>query len=942
MSTDRLPARLCTLTLGLIGLFAIVSAAVRAEEAPGNRAEPLDFLSPPELLVARTRYAWCSSLAPDETWIATGYGHWGSNEAGRVIVWDLATSKPRWQAPEPRGVRSVAVSPDGTLVASGNFGGEIKLRDAATGKLLRSFRQDRGSVERICFSSTGKRLVTGSNTTNLIRIWDATSGEVQRTLTGHAEVPYWVEFSPDDRLIVSASRDATVRVWNVDDGSLQHTLAHPAEVSSAIFLPGGKQVVSVSHDGQVRLWNVETGKLDATLSPPEPRSAACAVAVSRDGKQLASGNFSRIHLWDLPSGDLAATLDGHQGLVQGLAFGKEGKRLVSSSWDQTVRVWDVARRQALQTLTLPASGSEPTGPITAFAFCPERSLIAAATGGATVELRASADGAVVRRLEAHADVVRAVGFSPGGKWLATAGADNKIHVWNLDSGESEVTLPHHAGAVHAIAWSPDRTRLISGSSDQTVRVFDTKTWKELATLEGHTASVLGVAMLPDGRAVSAGEDSIVRIWDIAAKKQVAALEGHAGAVRAVAVAPDGATIATAGDDQAVKLWDAATLKLRASIGGHQQPVLCLAFSPQGQTLASGAAGGGVHYLDPVRGTVRRTTSVHTGRISGLAFLPHAAGVLSAGADQTIRLWRGGDPPLEPLISLPAHGESAFAVSFSPDGKWLATGGKDALVAVRNPATGDIVRWLKGHKGLVYEVAFSPDSRLLASASSDGTVRIWSVATGDELASFKGWKEKFANVRTVAFAPDSRTLIAGAGDGTLRLFDAKEKKPIKDLIGQALPVTRAQFSPDGLLLATSSGDWQRWRLPGELRLWDAKTGEELAALPGHTGEIKGVVFSESGRRMASMGGMMFIWDVALRKTTATFRVGASPTAVTFLKDDNLLAIGDAQGVSRSGILPARPSSAATVVMTSSWPALPRVPMASAWPQLRTTEPSSSGR
>jgi WD40 repeat protein len=874
-----------------LALSACFPWFVTAQEPAAKPGEPLDFLSPAELLVARTRFAWCSSLAPDETWLATGYGHWAGNEAGRVIAWDLTTGAPKWQASEPRGVRSVAVSPDGSLVASGNFAGEIRLREAATGKVLRAFRQDRGSVERVGFSSDGKRLATSSNTTHLIRIWDAATGEVLQTLGGHTEVPYWVEFSPDDALLLSAGRDGGVRVWNLEKGSVQQTFPHGGEVSSAIFLPGGKQVASVAHDGLVRLWNLETGKLDKMLTPPGTRSTACAVAVSRDGKQLASGNYNRIHLWNLDSGQLDATLDGHVGLVHGLAFDKRGERLISSSWDNTVRVWDLSSRQAAQTLRLPATGSESAGPIAALGYCPTRSMLAAAVG-AEVELRAT-DGRLLNRLQGHEEPVLALAFSPAGQWLATAGGDHKLRLWNLDTLQAEVLL-HHTDAVRAVAWSADGARLASGGSDQTVRVFDTKTWKILATLEGHSAPVLAVALLADGRAVSAGEDAILRVWDVPGKKQIAALGGHTGAIRAIALAPDGASFATAGDDKSIKLWDAASLQPRASVNGHQQPVLCLAFSPQGKTLASGAAGGGLHYLDPARGSVRKTTSAHSGRVTGIAFLPGAEGLLSAGEDATIRLWRAAEPPIAPLVSLPAHGASAYAVSFSPDGKWLATGGKDRLVALRNPTTGQILRTFPGHNGLVYDLAFSPDSELLASGSSDGTVRISSLATGGFVASFKAWKERLSNVRAVAFTPDGRTIVAGTGDGTIRLFDVKTKRVTQDLTGQMLPVTGAQFSPDGALLATSTGDWQRWRMPGELRLWNAKTGEELAALPGHAGEIKRVLFSPSGKRMASVAGWIFVWNVEERNSTANIRLGAPPTTAAFLKDESLLAVGDLQG------------------------------------------------
>jgi WD40 repeat protein len=288
--------------------------------------------------------------------------------------------------------------------------------------------------------------------------------------------------------------------------------------------------------------------------------------------------------------------------------------------------------------------------------------------------------------------------------------------------------------------------------------------------------------------------------------------------------------------------------------------------------------------------------MNNGRINGIAFLADAAGVLSAGDDEAIRLWPAAEPPVPALVEMAAHGDSAFAVAFSRNGKLLATGGKDKLVALRNPETGEILRTLPGHVSLVYEVAFSPDSKLLASASADGNVRLWSVEKGQSLATWKAWKFKAANIRTVAFSPDNRTVASGASDGTLRLFDAVEKKQVRDLVGQALPVTSAQFSPDSSLLATSTGDWQNWRLPGELRLWDVKSGEELASLPGHAGEIKRVAFSPSGNRMASAaaGGFIFVWDLDTRKPVAQFRPGTTPTAIVFVGSDDRLAIGGAPG------------------------------------------------
>ena len=125
----------------------VVLSSVGMLSAQTTRPDLIDVLTPPEGLVVSTKLAWGTAMSPDQTWVAVSYGHWATAEAGQVRVWDIATGKPRWVAYEPRGVRAVAISPDGTLVASGNFGGQLRLRDAATGAIKQELQETAGSIE---------------------------------------------------------------------------------------------------------------------------------------------------------------------------------------------------------------------------------------------------------------------------------------------------------------------------------------------------------------------------------------------------------------------------------------------------------------------------------------------------------------------------------------------------------------------------------------------------------------------------------------------------------------------------------------------------------------------------------------------------------------------------------------------------------------------------
>ena len=253
-------------------------------------------------------------------------------------------------------------------------------------------------------------------------------------------------------------------------------------------------------------------------------------------------------------------------------------------------------------------------------------------------------------------------------------------------------------------------------------------------------------------------------------------------------------------------------------------------------------------------------------------------------------------PLEPIGTLPAHQPQAMTVAFSPDGMWMATSGANKFVTLREPSTADIRRVFSGHPGIGHEVAFSPDSSLLASAGAEGIVILWSVTTGEKILAMQALSEDEGTARTVAFSPDGRLLATGASDGTIKIWDVKEQKAKLQLKKEALPVTSVKFSADGLLLATSTGNWRRRDLPGNLRLWEVASDSELAELKGHRGEIKRVEFSPLRKRLVSAGAdrTIFVWDTETRTVVSQFVVSAVPGSVAMFPGGQWLAVGDLQG------------------------------------------------
>ena len=291
-----------------------------------------------------------------------------------------------------------------------------------------------------------------------------------------------------------------------------------------------------------------------------------------------------------PGGPLLRVLAGHTDWVRAVAVTPDGARAVSGSWDNTVRVWDLATGEALRVL------AGHTLPVAAVAVTPDGARAVSGSLDRTVRVWDPATGETLRTLEGHTDWVRAVAVTPDGTRAVSGSADHTVRVWDLATGETLRTLKGHADGVTAIAVTPDGTRAVSGSYDATVRVWDLATGEALRTLVGHTDWVRAVAVTPDGTRVVSGSDyGTVRVWDLATGKALRTLDGHAGEVTVVAVTPDGTRAVAGSDDKTVRVWDLATGEQVALFVGDSRLSSC-AVAPDGVTVVAGDQSGRVHFL----------------------------------------------------------------------------------------------------------------------------------------------------------------------------------------------------------------------------------------------------------------------------------------------------------------------------------------------------------
>jgi len=293
-----------------------------------------------------------------------------------------------------------------------------------------------------------------------------------------------------------------------------------------------------------------------------------------------------------------------------------------------------------------------------------------------------------QKFEGHTDAVWGVIHLPDGQRIITCSFDGSLRVWNLESGK-QIGKDWRDGEseVKSIALSPNGQKVVSGSYDSAVRLWDIDTGKVIAKWMGHTRSVLSVRWSRDGqRVLSGSKDGTARQWDAESGETI--LEpietGHT-AVWAVIYSPDMTLIATGGWDHnepwtgehakcSVKIWDTKTGKLVATLSGHTDVVRCLAWTKDGKTLVSGSYDHSVRIWNTTKWEQISVLVEHTDFVMAIALSPYDHIFASISYDNTTRLWNlDNGQPISPSLQ---HPEKVNCMSFSVDGKRLATGCDD--------------------------------------------------------------------------------------------------------------------------------------------------------------------------------------------------------------------------------------------------------------------------
>jgi WD40 repeat protein len=541
----------------------------------------------------------------------------------------------------------------------------------------------------------GRELVAGA-VGNQVYFWDIASGEVESLrLALKAEDPITriqsLAVSADNAMLAAGSDDGNVTVWDLSTGAFKYsplcTYGEP-EINA-------RDICRLSQRGFTEVRGI---------------------AFSPDGKWLAAGSSDqRVWLWEVATGDLVTRSSdgqrgGHINTVTSVVFNQAGDQLMTASWDNTVRVWDIQPEDA----------------------------------GVRILLNETLIG--------HSSSIWALALSPDDHWLASGSSDQTTILWKMDQvsqfGELVAQLD---GAVWALATSPQRNQLAAGDEAGHIHIwdFDGESLSNPRTLQ-QAGAVYSVAYSQDGRwLASVGDDSDIHVWDMtngAAEEAWTIPGAHTDEIWAVVFSPDDRWLASASFDGTVKLWDTMTHQLISSpFAEGATGFYALAFSPDGSQLV--AAGfdrdiqkitlsetGAVEAITPFKG--------HDDAVNSLSFnATYPNFLVSTSDDKTLLIWNvATGEPTTPVWGL---NESMEAVTFRPDGLGMASATNNHTVLLWQwDAERCTQNWvakacqpailgapITGHKETVANVLFLSETSLISS-SVNGELILWNLDDAD--------------------------------------------------------------------------------------------------------------------------------------------------------------------------------------------------------------------
>jgi WD40 repeat protein/serine/threonine protein kinase len=585
-------------------------------------------------------------------------------------------------SPIPAGdALTIAVSPDGSLVAVGQRDGTIDLIDVATRQRAgSSLRGHTGGVEDLDFAPNGRSLASVGDDGTL-RLWtfeDGLGGKAKWVARTN-DVVWGVRFSPNGSILATAGEDGSVRLWDAAQGMPmgKPLIQRIGDFLSVAFSPDGLGVVAGTGEGEIFGWRLPSGTPLFDPIRGAHTSDVWDLVFNHSGTRLATKSSDGTStLLEFPSGRILGTAFKDGSHIDGIAFSADGNTLIGGAADGTLRLWDI-NRQTLSAST-PRGHSENIIDVRS-----SRNGDILATLGKDQVIRLwnfAASYPLGQIKEVLGRSAKGVAFSADGKLLAAGDDQGGVQIWELERAEEPIQLLRHKGQVWALAFSPDRAMLASGDRAGQVLLWDVASGKLLRAITADDQAIWSLVFTPDGKSLMTASDARAALWEVETGAPRGEIRQTGGRITRAALSPDGALIATAATNGKIRLWDVASMAMMREIPVADDVIWSVAFSPDGSELATASSDEAVALWDVKTGRRRAIFAGQRGGATDVAYLRDGATIAAVDRSGEIHLW-----DIQTARSLtetwPGHSAASWRIALHPDGRRFATTGDDGRVVI---------------------------------------------------------------------------------------------------------------------------------------------------------------------------------------------------------------------------------------------------------------------
>ncbi|KAF9233681.1 WD40-repeat-containing domain protein [Melanogaster broomeanus] len=585
---------------------------------------------------------------------------------GYIKLFDSLTGSllAEWNAHAAGAVRSIAISPNGKIIATGSWDSAVRLWDTTTRKQIGPTLQHDDGVNSVAISPEGGHLASGGRD-NKVRIWSLTGiiplSLLDNTASNHAPADVNEtnvdsqrilnlnrfyqdgQDTPSHRRIHWAENDFSQGVASViqqrpNVSSLRRNILNPGEGHSSLPQPLQVPDPTTSHRLTPPLQGVGFAEsptvemdfwslLHDDALPPDVRQRKLD-RVSNKLAAVASSTGLRFPREYIPKGIP------HSPSVIVFKYGAGRVNIdMSSPYDNTAtprNTYRLARQLPAPPLVLHGH----TDLIRSLAFLPAGKVISGSPDGSIRAWRVE-DGREAGTVEKEGSQVYAVAASSDGQWIASGGRKKTISIWNATNHEKVVEWKGHLRSVSSLAFSRDSARVVSGSWDKTAIVWSTTTGEQLAGLKGHKDWLSSVTFSPNDDNIASCDGWNIRIWDSRSGGLVNVIQGNAWSL---AWSPNSQQIIAGCWDNSIKFFNSSTGSLLAEWGGHTDLIRCIAVSPNGKIIASASLDKTVRLWNMTTRQQIELVLLHNGGVTSVAFSPDGSHLASGGRDEKVHIW----------------------------------------------------------------------------------------------------------------------------------------------------------------------------------------------------------------------------------------------------------------------------------------------------------------